>query len=241
MQQKGVYFLCFFMISGNIYPQTVKNEFRFTADIVHPIAKHLSAFGSLGVVINGDKNVNEYTVGFPGITYVAAKWLQLLAGLKDIYSNNWNIENTNELRPFVGVKFLIPNTAKVHLSNYTRYEYRHIKKTESKSVQEYSRIRNRFGMVMPLHKNAWTPKTLYALADFEPFYRLDKNMVDVVRIRMGPGYIINEHFRLECIWRVQLIRSAKEDPLAYTDNIFRINLKIATKEGLFKELIHPDF
>jgi hypothetical protein len=40
---------------------------------------------------------------------------------------------------------------------------------------------------------------------------------------------------------MQLTRIVKTDPLAYSDNTFRVNLKIATRKGLFKELLHPDF
>jgi hypothetical protein len=234
-------YIFFLLLTNTLFSQTVKNEYRFHASILHPIAKKLTSFSSIAVALNEDKDLNEYAIGFPGLIYSPVKWLQFWGGLNDVYTNNWSNENTNELRPFAGIKFLIPNTAKVHLSNFTQYEYRYIKKTETKSVQQYSRIRNRLGAQIPLNKNAWSSRTFYALSDFEPFYRLDKSMVDQIRIRMGPGFILNEHFRLEFIWRMQLTRSAKTDPITYTDNTFRINLKIATREGLFKELLHPDF
>lgn len=224
-----------------LYAQTPRNELRFEVNIVHPILKNLTGFSSAGIIQNGDKNQNEYYIGFPGLTYAPKKWLQFWAGFKDFYTNNWSGENTNELRPFGGIKCLIPNSAKVHLYNFILFEYRHIKKTESKSIQDYGRFRNRFGVEVPLHKKAWNPNTFYVIADAEPFYRLDKNMVDQVRLRMGPGYIINGKLRLEAIWRMELTRASQTDALAYTDNTFQINLKIATKEGLFKELLHPDF
>jgi Protein of unknown function (DUF2490) len=229
------------LLPGIGYTQSVKNEFRFDVTIVHPIYKKLTGFSSAGIILNSDKKLNVYYIGFPGLTYSPLKWLQLWGGLKDFYTNNWSGENTNELRPYGGIRLLIPNTAKVHLYNFMLFEYRYIKKTESKSTQEYGRIRNRFGMEVPLNKKPWAPGTFYILADCEPFYRFDKNMVDVIRLRMGPGYVINEKFRLEAIWRMQLTRGVQSDPLDYTDNTFRINLRIATKEGLFKDLLHPDF
>jgi hypothetical protein len=240
MKRRWVYFF-FLLITGNLFSQNVKNEYRFITSIVHSLAKKLTASSSIGFVMNAEKNLNEYEIGFPGLIYSAAKWLQICAGLDDVYTNNWDSENTNELRPYMGIKFLIPNTAKVHLYNFTQYEYRHIKKTETKSVHEYGRIRNRFGAEIPLNKNPWSPKTFYVLSDLEPFYRFDKNMVDVIRIRAGSGFVINEYFRLEGIWRLQLARADKTDPFTYTDNTFRVNLKIATRKGLFKELLHPDF
>jgi hypothetical protein len=229
------------LIESVVSAQSVNNSYRFDATIIHPIAKNLTGYSGIGLVSSSDKNQNEYYISFPGITYAPKKWLQFWGGFKDFFTNNWETENTNELRPYGGIKILIPNTAKVHLYNFTQYEYRHITKITSETVQQYGRIRNRFGMEVPLNKNPWTPKTFYMLADAEPFYRFDKNIVDQIRLRMGPGYVINGHFRLEFIWRMQLMRSTSDNPFSYTDNTFRINLKISTKEGLFEKLLHPDF
>jgi hypothetical protein len=231
----------FFLISCDLYAQTVRDEYRFNAGVVHPLTKKIVTSFAVAFALNEDKNENEYDLYFPGVTYIAAKWLQFSGGLTDVFTNNWNSENSNELRPYAAIKFLIPNTAKVHLYNATQYEYRYIKKTETKSVTEYGRIRNRFGALIPLNKKPWASNTFYAISDIEPFYRFDKDMIDQIRFRMGPGYVLNGRFRFEFIWRMELTRSAKTDPFAYTDNTFRLNLKIATKEGVFKALLHPDF
>jgi len=235
-----IYLILFFLITDSL-AQDVLDEYRFDASIVHPMAKNLVSFSGIGVVLSPDKHQNEYYFSFPGILYTPKKWLQFWGGFKDFYTNNWEVENTNEMRPYGGVKLLVPNSAKVHLYNFIQYEYRHIKKTKSKSVQEYGRIRNRFGMEVPLTKTAWKSKSFYVIADAEPFYRFDKNMIDQVRLRIGPGYVVNGKIRLEFVWRMQLSRSISTDPLTYTGNTFRLNLKLSTTEGLFEKLLHPDF
>jgi hypothetical protein len=239
---KGI-FICLatFYFMSNILAQDVQNEYRFDASIVHPLAKNLVSFSGAGLVLSSDKHQNEYYFSFPGIIYTPKKWLQFWGGFKDFYTNNWEVENTNEMRPYGGVKLLVPNSAKVHLYNFAQYEYRYIKKTTSKSVQEYGRIRNRFGVEAPLNKNPWKSKSFYFIADAEPFYRFDKNMIDQVRLRMGPGYVLNGKFRFEFVWRMQLSRINNTDPLTYTGNTFRLNLKISTTEGLFEKLLHPEF
>jgi hypothetical protein len=42
------------------------------------------------------------------------------------------------------------------------------------------------------------------------------------------------------IYHLQLTRKDAADPLTYTDNIFRLNLKIGLEHGLLKRISDPD-
>ena len=135
---KGFFiYLSSFFFMANALAQDAQNEYRFDASVVHPLAKNLVSINGAGLVSSSDKHQNEYYISFPGFIYNPKKWLQFWIGFKDFFTNNWEAENTNEMRPYGGVKLLVPNSAKVHLFNFTQYEYRYIKKTNSKSVQEY--------------------------------------------------------------------------------------------------------
>ena len=41
-------------------------------------------------------------------------------------------------------------------------------------------------------------------------------------------------------WYVQLTRKNEDSPLKYTDNIFRLNIKIGMNEGIIGRLSNPD-
>jgi hypothetical protein len=68
--------------------------------------------------------------------------------------------------------------------------------------------------------------------DVEPIYRFDKNWVDPLRVRGGLAYVLNDRVRVEFIYHAQFTRPAGSSGLEYTDNIFRLNIKIGLGQGL---------
>jgi len=104
------------------------------------------------------------------------------------------------------------------------------------------RIRSRFGVEIPLSSGdrAWQPKTWYALADVEPYYRFDRHAVDPLRVRGGIGYVINDRIRTEFIYHAEFTRPAGSSGLEFTDNILRLNIKIGLTMGIIGRLQNPD-
>jgi len=151
--------------------------------------------------------------------------MELWAGMFGLYNNYQNANNSWEIRPLTGVKFFVPNEAKLNIFNFTRFEYRMI--NQNHSTQSIPRLRNRIGIEAPLvSKNkAWTPKTFYTLADVEPIWRLDDNYLQLVRVRGGIGYILNKTWRAEFIYHAEFSGS-KGNPKDYTGNIWRVNFKL---------------
>ena len=66
----------------------------------------------------------------------------------------------------------------------------------------------------------------YALADVEPFYRFDHDTVDPLRVGGGIGYVLNHRLQLQFIHHTQFTRPSNGGGLEYTDEIFRLNIKI---------------
>jgi hypothetical protein len=88
---------------------------------------------------------------------------------------------------------------------------------------------------------AWNPRTFYGLADIEPYYRFDKNLVDPMRIRGGIGYVMKSApVRIEFIYHAQYTQPDQESGLRYTDNIYRINIKLGINKGILGSLYNPD-
>jgi hypothetical protein len=203
----------------------ITNEYRLTLVTSKPITDKVILFQYLGLVKSKNKGVGTLYYSPPGIVYRAKPWLELWGGLFGLYNKLENAKNSWELRPLVGVKLYVPNKKKINLYNFTRYEYRFINQDHNTKTQP--RLRNRFGLEAPLSKRrAWTPKTFYALGDVEPIWRLDDKYMSVFRIRAGLGYIWSKKWRTELIYHSEFTKSSKTDPMSFTGNIFRLNIKL---------------
>ena len=223
--------------------EDIGNEYRITLFPSHKVTDKIGGFGYLGYVWNPEKNYEVYYLGWPCATYTPKTWMQFWGGLIGAYTANESKADNLELRPFAGVKLFLPNELKWNIYNFTRYEYRANQDRETKDWNNYSRIRVRFGVEMPFTKRekAWKPRTLYGLADIEPYFRFDKNLVDPMRIRGGIGYVMKSlPIRIEFIYHAQFTQPDKESGLKYTDNIYRINLKLGINKGILGSLYNPD-
>jgi hypothetical protein len=216
------------------------DEYQLNLNPHHPLTDQIDVFGNFAFYNNPD-DYSKYRFGWPGLIYGPATWLQLWGGLDSYYTDNVGSADALELRPFAGVKLFVPNQAKVFLYNFTRYEYRAIQDLDTHDWNNYSRIRSRFGVEVPLttRAKAWEPKTFYGFTDVEPFYRFDKNEWDPLRIRGGIGYVVNDRIRAEIIYTAQFTRSSSGNSLEYTDNILQLNIKIALRRGLLTRLFNP--
>ena len=217
--------------------EPIGNEYRLTLFPYHRISDELTGFGYLGYVNNPDKEYQTAYLGY-GANYTFNPTFQLWGGLIGTYTDNQNSADKLELRPFIGPKLFLPNDWKWNIYNFTRYEYRAIQDRDTHDWTGYSRIRSRFGVEFPLtsREKAWQPKTWYALADVEPFYRFDKDTIDPLRVRGGIAYIVSSRVRVEFIYHAQFTRPSGSSGLEYTDNIFRLNIKIALNKGIMQRL-----
>jgi hypothetical protein len=222
--------------------EDIGNEYRFTVFPSHKITDKLTGFAYLGYVSNPEKEYKTYYLGWPAAAYSANSWLQIWGGLVGLYTNNKNSSDKLELRPFVGAKTFVPNNLKWNIYNFFRYEYRATQDRNTRDWSSINRIRNRIGIELPFASSikAWKPGSFYGLADAEPYYRFDKGWVDPFRLRVGVGYILDERFRFEFIYHAQYTHPSGNSALAYTDNIFRLNIKIGLNKGIIGIMNNPD-
>jgi hypothetical protein len=220
----------------------IGNEYRFTVFPSHKITDKLTGFAYLGYVTNPDKGYKTYYLGWPAAAYTANSWLQIWGGLVGLYTSNSASSDKIELRPFAGGKVFLPNNLKWNIYNFTRYEYRATQDRNTRDWSSVNRLRSRFGLELPFASSikAWKPGSFYGLADAEPYYRFDKGWVDPFRIRVGVGYIVDERFRFEFIYHAQYTHPSGNSALVYTDNIFRLNIKIGLNKGIIGILNNPD-
>lgn len=219
--------------------QPVSNEYRLTLFPYYSLTEKLTGYGYLGYVNNPDKDFQTFYLG-KGLNYTLTPAVQLWGGLISTYTDNENKANQLELRPYAGVKLFLPNHIKWNIYNFTRYEYRALEDLDTHDWSGYSRIRSRFGVEFPLTSSdrAWQPKTWYALVDVEPYYRFDKDIVDPLRVRGGIAYIVSDRVRVELIYHASFTRPSGSTALEYTENIIRLNIKLALGKGLLQRVFN---
>ena len=221
--------------------ESLGDEYRFTLTPRHALIGDLTGFEELGYYWSPEEDYQTYTVLWPGLNYRVASWAQLTAGLRSLYTANEDEADTLELRPFAGVKLLLPNRFQWHFYNYTRYEYRDTQDLDTHAWAAYHRLRSAFGVEIPLAPRAaaWQPKTWYALAETEPFYRFDGHEIDPVRLRCGFGRILNDRFIVEFLYYAQFSRPGEGEDLEYAENMLRVNLKVGLNPGILDRLLNP--
>lgn len=218
------------------------DEYRLALASHQPIHGDFTGFGELGFYWNPQRDYETYTVLWPGFIYSAATWVQISGGLRTLYTDDKHRAESIELRPFGGVKLFLPNSLHWSIYNHTRYEFRDTQNRDTFAWTEYSRIRSRFGLEVPLigREKAWQPHTWYGLASLEPFYRFDEDTVDPLQIRAGIAHILGDGIHLELIYNAQLSRPSDGGALALSENIFTLNVKIGLHHGLLGRLQIPN-
>jgi hypothetical protein len=213
-------------------PPDIANEYRITAFPSYRINEGWSGFGYLGWVYKPDAEYSSYYLG-KGFFYSPAKWVHIWGGLIGVYTDIAAKSDSLELRPFIGPKFLGSNRRKWRYFNWTRYELRLTETLDTDEWKTVHRLRNQSRIEIPLASidRAWTPKSWYLLADVEPIYRSDSGQIDPLRLRVGLGYVTSRRVLVEFHYFTQYTRP-DGGPLAYTDNIFRLNFKIALSKGI---------
>jgi Protein of unknown function (DUF2490) len=217
--------------------QEVTDDGRVGVIFAHPI---VGEFSGAPYVWFDDQTggVKTYRVSFPHVIYRARPWLQGWGGLIVNWTDGQASGNTRELRPYVGVKVFLPNSAHIHLYDLTRFEWRRITNTASDTITREGRFRTRPGVEFPLSARAWQPGTFYGLANGEMF--VEHSFVNALRFMSGAGYIKNDRLRIEFEYVLELSRKASTDALAYSDNSFRLDFKVSFKQGLLHRQDGPE-
>ena len=121
----------------------VSDEYRLTLAMHSKITDKVSGNGTLGFFANPDLDTRTYRVQWPDFTYRAARWIQLSGGLLTQYIHDEHKADKLELRPFAGVKLLVPNQIKWNIYNYTRYEHRALENLDTHDWSHIDRIRSK--------------------------------------------------------------------------------------------------
>ena len=186
--------------------------------------------GYLGYVWSNDEDYTVDYLGFGTIWNFAPNWEAwfLMFGTK---TDNESAPDVDELRPIVALKNYFIRTPALRFYNMARVEYRIQDREPPGTDTEYFRLRDRLGVEFAFGpEGPW-----YGIADAEPFYRFDRNEIDPLRLRVGLGRTLNDYVRVELIYHMQFTRPGGGD-LEWTDNIWRLNFKVARQRGVLQHL-----
>jgi hypothetical protein len=214
--------------STRLRAQDIDDLYRLTIFPYYHLSDKFTVYAHVAYAYNPDQDYHSFNFASPGIYYSPTDWFQLWEGFINRYTdNNGAAADQLELRPFVGVKLFVPNGWKINLYNFTRYEYRAIQDLDTHDWSSANRIRSRFAAEIPLvsGENAWHPKTWYALVNAEPFYTFDQPGISPLNVSGGFGYVASHHVQVEFTYSAHFER-ANGGPLEFTENIFRLNIKI---------------
>jgi hypothetical protein len=229
-------FIAIFSIDAPAQDRNIWNEYRPSVISAMPLNEKVIFFQYNVLIYAPEKKLTTVGVTLPGITYrPLAKngkgtWLELWGGTLFAWTDNYHTTNSFEVRPVVGVRVFVPNTKKVNIINFGRYEYR--KFFEGDRSSEQPRYRHRVSIEIPLAKGdkRWGPKTFYTAADVEPFWRLDDKFLEKNRVRGTLGYIAKKRLALEFIYHAEWAGS-KGQPKKFVGNIWRVSIKFLFPRG----------
>lgn len=212
------------------------DEYRITVFPSHPIfgRRDWIGIGYLGYVTIPE---GETEVGYlgAGAIWKFANWGELWSVLIATWTRSETATDVDELRPVLGIKANFAKVGKTTFFEFFRAEYR-IQDRATGDDTEYLRIRNRIGFERPFGDRPYDTKSWYGLADVENFYRFDRGISDLARLRLGAGYVLSDRVRVELLYHMQFERADSNESFDWTDNIFRINFKLARKQGLLRRV-----
>ena len=215
-----------FAIAQATAEQEIHSEYRITIVPTYPVSRKVFLTTYYGYVNIPSSKTNTYYVGAPLlVTYRPTPVVELMAGAFLVINDLKEGNDNTEVRPLAGIKLNLPNDHHLNIFSWTRYELRSFYYGDKTLNNVKNRLRNRIGIEFPLSKDAWAPKTFYGFTDFEMFYTIEKGYFDRFRERLGFGRVLSQHWRVELIYHMQLLKQSKDLNPQWTDNIFRLNIK----------------
>jgi len=195
-------------------------DFQTWSDIatIYNFADHWRYDGDQG--IRGALSDSDFTLLYfrPSVRYRAKPWFTVHGGVRFFKTFFDDEDDTFEIGPWQGLRFVWPKIGRYAISHYFRLEERMIWQTQGESDFDFTlRSRYQLGARSPnydiLFKNG-----IYLLGSIELFWNLDENFSDnfANRIRwdVGAGTKVSD------AWRVQL-HYVLQDGRAIEDDFFR--------------------
>jgi hypothetical protein len=230
--------LCIAAVARVAQADDKNDEYRITVDPSYALtADHKwIGVGHLGYIKSDDKNYRTDYLGL-GAIWRFAPWAEAWFKAYYYHTDNELIADVNEWRPQVGFKNYFTKSERFTFYNLARLEYRIQQRDGTDNDTDNFRFRDRLGIVFPLTREQDRPGSWYGIADVEGFFPLSGDRTDRMRVRTGLGVSLSDRIRVEFSYYAQFTEVGSRG-FEWTDNIYRINFKIARQKGLLTRLAH---
>ncbi len=148
----------------------------------------------------------------PSIEYFPDNNFDLFGGILFTFTEQTEDSNSEELRPFLGVRWnIIKPERRVYLRTQLKYESRFFKDVSDNTTSKSNRIRLRLDLTVPITQKSYNmDKDLYSMLRIEYFQNFDEDVKERFwnrgRVYAGLGYRFDYNWRLEFSYIYQASR-----------------------------------
>jgi hypothetical protein len=208
-------------------------EFQTWSDIatIYKISDNWRYDGDQGV--RGLLSQNDFTLLYfrPSVRYRARPWFTVHGGVRFFKTFFDDYDDTFEIGPWQGLRFVWPEIGSYAVSHYFRLEERMIWTEGDNDFNFNLRGRYQFGLRSPTYDLLFE-NGLYLMGTVELFWNLEDNFFDKfanrIRWDFGAGTKISDAWRIQLHYVLQDGRAIEDDifrdPFSSEEHILRVRL-----------------
>ena len=202
-------------------------DFQTWSDIatIYRFAEGWRYDGDQGV--RGVLSDSDFTLLYfrPSVRYRVKPWFTVHGGIRFFKTFNDDDEDTFEIGPWQGLRFIGPNPGGYAISHYFRLEQRMTWGTQGDNDFDFTlRARYQLGVRSPNY-NIIFKNGIYLLGSIEPFVDVETPMfVNRIRWDVGLGTRISDSLRVQLHYHLQQGRRSASSAFAADEHVLRLRL-----------------
>ncbi len=177
--------------------------------------------------IRGVLSDSDFTLVYfrPSVRYRARDWFTVHGGVRFFKVFFDDEEDTFEIGPWQGLRFIGPKLGDYPVSHYFRLEERMTWETEGDRDFDFTvRARYQLGIRTPNY-NILFKNGVYLLGSIEPFWDVERPMfVNRIRYDAGVGTRLSDAWRVQLHYHLQQGRGSASDAFTAQEHILRLRL-----------------
>ena len=177
--------------------------------------------------IRGVLSDSDFTLIYfrPSVRYRAKPWFTVHGGIRFFKTFLDDEEDTFEIGPWQGLRFIGPRLGDYPFSHYFRLEERMTWETEGDRDFDFTvRARYQLGIRTPNY-NILFKNGIYLLGSIEPFWDVERPMfVNRIRYDVGVGTRVSDAWRVQLHYHLQQGRGSASDAFTAQEHILRLRL-----------------
>ncbi len=178
--------------------------------------------GIRGVLSDSDSTVIYFR---PSVRYRFQPWFTIHGGIRFFQTFNDDEDNTFEIGPWQGLRFVWPKLGDYATSQYLRLEERMIWQTQGAGDFDFTlRARYQLGVRSPNY-DIILKNGIYLMGSIEPFLDVERPMfVNRMRYDLGVGTKLSDAWRVQLHYLLQQGRPSASSAFTADENVLRLRL-----------------